>query len=76
MLLIRIQLLNVISTNKISHENFMTSERGNGCVQQKKQLSKRFTLTWIENFNPRITEERFQTSLINSTSVDCEEGSN
>jgi len=28
-----------------------------------------------ENFNPRSTEERFQTSLINSIPVDCEEGS-
>jgi len=29
-----------------------------------------------ENLNPSITEERFQASLINSTPVDCEEGSN
>jgi len=29
-----------------------------------------------ENFNPRITEECFHTSLVNSTPVDCEEGSN
>jgi len=48
-----------------SPENFNSKILGGGSYQ-----------TSPANFNPGIIQECFQTSLVNSTPVDCEEGSN
>jgi len=53
-------------------EIFQTSSK----ILDLKILGGGSCQTSPENFNSRITEIRFQTSLVNSTPVDCEEGSN
>jgi len=58
--------------NLDKEEDFQTSSK----MLDFKILGEGSYQTSSENFNPRITEECFQTFLINSTPVDCEEGNN
>jgi len=60
------------NSNLDKEEGFQTSSQ----ILDSKILGGGSYQTSPENFNPRITEKYFQTSLVNSTPVDCNEGSN